>query len=69
MLFVVDMEGRTDGRALKTILPQINPRKLVRFSLATSRSCTDTNTLRRSSSTANQTLWPTSQPPAELYLP
>lgn len=29
-LFVVDMEGRTDGRAIKTILPQINPRKLVR---------------------------------------
>ncbi|KAK4705180.1 cleavage and polyadenylation specificity factor subunit 2, partial [Phenoliferia sp. Uapishka_3] len=28
-LFVVDMEGRTDGRAIKTILPQINPRKLV----------------------------------------
>lgn len=30
-LFVVDMEGASDGRALKTILPQINPRKLVRF--------------------------------------
>ena len=29
-LFVVDMEGQADGRALKTILPQINPRKLVR---------------------------------------
>lgn len=29
-LFVVDMEGLSDGRALKTILPQINPRKLVR---------------------------------------
>ncbi|GAA5993784.1 hypothetical protein JCM11641_006987 [Rhodosporidiobolus odoratus] len=29
MLFVVDMEGLSDGRALKTILPQINPRKLV----------------------------------------
>ncbi|GAA5822558.1 hypothetical protein JCM11251_006378 [Rhodosporidiobolus azoricus] len=28
-LFVVDMEGLSDGRALKTILPQINPRKLV----------------------------------------
>ncbi|ORY76891.1 beta-lactamase-like protein [Leucosporidium creatinivorum] len=28
-LFVVDMEGASDGRALKTILPQINPRKLV----------------------------------------
>lgn len=31
-LFVVDMEGKTDGRAIKTILPQINPRKLVRLS-------------------------------------
>ncbi|GAA6016191.1 hypothetical protein JCM11491_003764 [Sporobolomyces phaffii] len=29
LLFVVDMEGLSDGRALKTILPQINPRKLV----------------------------------------
>jgi hypothetical protein len=29
-VFVVDMEGLSDGRALKTILPQINPRKLVR---------------------------------------
>lgn len=28
-LLVVDMEGQTDGRSLKTILPQINPRKLV----------------------------------------
>ncbi|GAA5860663.1 hypothetical protein JCM3774_006244 [Rhodotorula dairenensis] len=28
-IFVVDMEGLSDGRALKTILPQINPRKLV----------------------------------------
>ncbi|POY69950.1 hypothetical protein BMF94_7042 [Rhodotorula taiwanensis] len=28
-VFVVDMEGLSDGRALKTILPQINPRKLV----------------------------------------
>ncbi|KAL8287338.1 hypothetical protein RQP46_003790 [Phenoliferia psychrophenolica] len=28
-LFVVDMEGKTDGRSIKTILPQINPRKLV----------------------------------------
>lgn len=32
-LFVVDMEGQADGRALKTILPQINPRKLVRLPL------------------------------------
>lgn len=30
-VFVVDMEGLSDGRALKTILPQINPRKLVRL--------------------------------------
>ncbi|BGO93358.1 hypothetical protein NBRC10512_005524 [Rhodotorula toruloides] len=29
LLFVVDMEGLSDGRALKTILPQINARKLV----------------------------------------
>ncbi|GAA5956213.1 hypothetical protein JCM21900_006839 [Sporobolomyces salmonicolor] len=29
LLFVIDMEGLSDGRALKTILPQINPRKLV----------------------------------------
>lgn len=29
-VFALDMEGRADGRALKTILPQINPRKLVR---------------------------------------
>lgn len=28
-LLVIDMEGQTDGRSLKTILPQINPRKLV----------------------------------------
>ena len=32
-VFVVDMDGLSDGRALKTILPQINPRKLVRLSL------------------------------------
>ena len=28
------MEGLSDGRALKTILPQINPRKLVRDRLS-----------------------------------
>ncbi|SGY25443.1 BQ5605_C018g08616 [Microbotryum silenes-dioicae] len=28
-IFVVDFEGASDGRALKTILPQMNPRKLV----------------------------------------
>ncbi|SCV73662.1 BQ2448_6092 [Microbotryum intermedium] len=28
-VFVVDFEGASDGRALKTILPQMNPRKLV----------------------------------------
>lgn len=36
----VDLEGRSDGRSMKTILPQINPRKLV---------CTS----RRSKKTAN----------------
>ncbi|KAM0790221.1 hypothetical protein ACM66B_005534 [Microbotryomycetes sp. NB124-2] len=29
LLLAIDMEGASDGRALKTILPQINPRKLV----------------------------------------
>lgn len=29
-LFFVDMEGLNDGRAVKTIVPQVNPRKMVR---------------------------------------
>jgi cleavage and polyadenylation specificity factor subunit 2 len=29
-LLFVDMEGLNDGRAVKTIVPQINPRKMVR---------------------------------------
>jgi cleavage and polyadenylation specificity factor subunit 2 len=28
--FYVDMEGLNDGRAIKTIVPQVNPRKMVR---------------------------------------
>lgn len=28
-LLFVDMEGLNDGRAVKTIVPQINPRKMV----------------------------------------
>jgi len=28
-LHFVDMEGLNDGRALKTIVPQVNPRKMV----------------------------------------
>jgi cleavage and polyadenylation specificity factor subunit 2 len=27
----VDMEGLNDGRAVKTIVPQVNPRKMVRL--------------------------------------
>jgi len=29
-LLFVDMEGLNDGRAVKTIVPQVNPRKMVR---------------------------------------
>lgn len=32
-LLFVDLEGLNDGRAVKTIVPQINPRKMVSFSL------------------------------------
>jgi cleavage and polyadenylation specificity factor subunit 2 len=28
-LLFVDMEGLNDGRAVKTIVPQVNPRKMV----------------------------------------
>ena len=28
-VFVMDMEGKADGRALKTLLPHLNPKKLV----------------------------------------
>lgn len=28
-VFAVDMEGKADGRALKTLLPHMNPKKLV----------------------------------------
>ena len=28
-LFFVDLEGLNDGRAVKTIVPQVNPRKMV----------------------------------------
>lgn len=31
--FYVDMEGLNDGRAIKTIVPQVNPRKMVKQSL------------------------------------
>jgi hypothetical protein len=30
-LLFVDMEGLNDGRAVKTIVPQVNPRKMVSF--------------------------------------
>lgn len=67
LLFVVDMEGLSDGRALKTILPQINPRKLVRrvpsprFPNAADSSPTprSRSATRRSSSTARPTRLPT----------
>jgi len=29
-IFAVDMEGKADGRALRTLLPNLNPKKLVR---------------------------------------
>ena len=29
-LLFVDLEGLSDGRAVKTIIPQVNPRKMVR---------------------------------------
>ena len=29
-LLFIDMEGLNDGRAVKTIVPQVNPRKMVR---------------------------------------
>ena len=29
-LLFVDLEGLNDGRAVKTIVPQVNPRKMVR---------------------------------------
>lgn len=32
-LFYVDMEGLNDARAVKTIVPQVNPRKMVGFLL------------------------------------
>ena len=35
--FYVDMEGLNDGRAIKTIVPQVNPRKMVRFGLPIQR--------------------------------
>lgn len=28
-LYYIDMEGLNDGRAVKTIVPQVNPRRLV----------------------------------------
>lgn len=28
-MLVIDMEGKADGRALKTLLPHMNPKKLV----------------------------------------
>lgn len=31
-LLFVDMEGLSDGRAIKTIIPQISPRKMVKIS-------------------------------------
>jgi len=31
-LLFVDLEGLNDGRAVKTIVPQIHPRKMVSFS-------------------------------------
>lgn len=30
-LLFVDMEGLNDGRAVKTIVPRVNPRKMVSF--------------------------------------
>lgn len=30
-LLFIDMEGLNDGRAVKTIVPQVNPRKMVSF--------------------------------------
>lgn len=36
-LFFVDMEGLNDGRAVKTIVPQVNPRKMVRSSSLTAQ--------------------------------
>jgi cleavage and polyadenylation specificity factor subunit 2 len=33
-LLFVDLEGLNDGRAVKTIVPQVNPRKMVRFPVA-----------------------------------
>ena len=30
-LLYVDMEGLNDGRAIKTIVPQVNPRRMVRY--------------------------------------
>lgn len=30
-LLFVDMEGLSDGRAVKAIVPQVNPRKMVHF--------------------------------------
>ena len=40
-LLFVDLEGLSDGRAVKTIIPQVNPRKMVR--------CLQTNIYMRSS--------------------
>ena len=31
-IFYVDMEGQHDGRAIKTIVPQLNPRQVVSLS-------------------------------------
>lgn len=33
LLRYVDLEGLSDGRSMKTILPQIAPRKLVKFNI------------------------------------
>lgn len=32
-LLFVDLEGLNDGRAVKTIVPQVHPRKMVYFNL------------------------------------
>ena len=33
-LLFIDLEGLNDGRAVKTIIPQVNPRKMVSASIA-----------------------------------
>ena len=45
-LLFVDMEGLNDGRAVKTIVPQVNPRKMV--SLLRSAPLLLANLIRRS---------------------